>query len=84
MLVDAGGRQLHQLCHQRLQAGGGHHCWIKQFSTQSGTTLKVLDCDDLKQGAVVELTNATDLEIGPDEPSPVDTCVFIVTCQSEH
>ncbi|MFM7977806.1 MAG: hypothetical protein ACKPKO_00690, partial [Candidatus Fonsibacter sp.] len=54
------------------------------LATKDGTLIRVLEPDDLKKGAVIELTNATYLEAGPAEPSPTDPRVFIVTRNGEH
>ena len=54
------------------------------LSTKDGTPLRILEAEDLKKGAVIELTNATDLESGPDDPSPAEQRIFIVTCNGEH
>ncbi|MFM7980605.1 MAG: hypothetical protein ACKPKO_14930, partial [Candidatus Fonsibacter sp.] len=52
--------------------------------TKDGTIIRVLELEDLKKGAVIELTNATDSEAGPIEPSPTEPRVFIVTRNGEH
>ncbi|MFM7986657.1 MAG: hypothetical protein ACKPKO_45815, partial [Candidatus Fonsibacter sp.] len=52
--------------------------------TKDGTPLRVLEPEDLKKGAVIELTNATDLETGLEEPSPAEKRIFIVTRNGEH
>ncbi|MFM7988670.1 MAG: hypothetical protein ACKPKO_56095, partial [Candidatus Fonsibacter sp.] len=54
------------------------------LATKDGTLIRVLEPDDLKKGAVIGLTNATDSEAGPAEPSPTDPRVFIVTRNGEH
>ncbi|MFM7980380.1 MAG: hypothetical protein ACKPKO_13790, partial [Candidatus Fonsibacter sp.] len=54
------------------------------LATKDGTIIRVLEPEDLKKGAVIELTNDTDSEAGPTEPKPTDPRIFIVTRNGEH
>ena len=54
------------------------------LATRDGTPLRILEADDLKKGAVIEMTGATEVETGPDDPSPTGQRIFIVTRNGEH
>ena len=48
-------------------------------SIRSGADLKVLGSQDIKSGAVVEVTKATDAEEGPDAPEPDEQRTFVLS-----
>ena len=54
------------------------------ISTKTGADLKVLEPQDVKSGAVIEVTKATDAEEGPAEPDSTAERTFVLSKKGEY